>query len=87
LIIYIEALEGLSNVIFYLRTEFYFNAGLSLQEESIIKAQKKRVNQKALVLSEFDSGFKGIALSERAKPQKSTPKSHVKKRKKPFKKS
>jgi len=30
------------------------------REQSIIKAQKKRINQKSLIVSEFDSGFKGI---------------------------
>ena len=30
------------------------------REQLIIKAQKKRINQKSLIVSEFDSGFKGI---------------------------
>ncbi len=33
----------------------------------MIKAQKKRINQKALVVSEFQSGFDGIQLKESAK--------------------
>jgi hypothetical protein len=35
----------------------------------VIKAQKRRINQKALVMSEFSSGLDGIDL----KPLKKTP--------------
>ena len=30
------------------------------REQTIISAQKKRINQKSLVMSEYDSGFTGI---------------------------
>ncbi len=33
----------------------------------MVKAQKRRINQKALVMSEFQSGFEGIELKESAK--------------------
>ena len=36
----------------------------------MIKAQKKRINQKALVMSEYASGFDGIDLSAMAKEKK-----------------
>ena len=35
----------------------------SKKEERIIHAQRKRINQKGLVLSEFSSGFEGIDAS------------------------
>ena len=38
------------------------------QEESIIKAQKRRINQRSLIVSEFSSGFDGIDMSAMAKP-------------------
>ena len=37
--------------------------GESKKEERIIHAQRKRINQKTLVLSEFSSGFEGINSS------------------------
>jgi len=48
-------------------------ASAAKREENVIRAQKKRINQKRLVLSEFDAGFDGLhALSASAKPQKSS---------------
>ena len=38
------------------------------QEENMIKAQKRRINQKALVMSEYSSGFDGIDMTALAKP-------------------
>ncbi len=40
------------------------------REETVIRAQKRRINQKALVVSEFQSGFEGIQLRESAKVKK-----------------
>ena len=40
------------------------------QEENVIKAQKKRINQKALVMSEYSSGFDGIDFSTKAEKKK-----------------
>ena len=40
------------------------------QEEKVIRAQKKRINQKQLVMSEFSTGFEGIELRESAKVPK-----------------
>ena len=48
------------------------------REQTIISAQKKRINQKSLVMSEYDSGFKGIE-AQNAKMKE-------KERKKQFKK-
>jgi hypothetical protein len=31
------------------------------REEKIIKAQKRRINEKSLILSEFSTGFEGIS--------------------------
>ena len=35
------------------------------REEKIIKSQKRRINQKSLVLSEFSTGFEGISRQEK----------------------
>ena len=51
---------------FYDSNKFPFLKG----EERVIKAQKKRINQKALVMSEYASGFDGIDLSAMAKEKK-----------------
>jgi hypothetical protein len=49
------------------------------KEERIIHAQRKRINQKSLVLSEFSSGFEGIDASILGGTKKDTnPKRHKK---------
>ena len=35
------------------------------REEKIIKAQKRRIDQKSLVMSEFSTGFVGIAKQDK----------------------
>merc|ERR1719234_988732 len=35
------------------------------REEKIIKAQKRRIDQKSLVMSEFSTGFVGIANQDK----------------------
>jgi ATP-dependent RNA helicase DDX31/DBP7 len=42
-------------------------------EERVIKAQKKRISQKALVMSEYSSGFDGIDLNDVKKEKKRKP--------------
>ena len=49
------------------------------REQTIISAQKKRINQKSLVMSEFDSGFKGIEAQAVKKKEKESRKKFVKK--------
>merc|ERR1719167_1999241 len=36
------------------------------REEKIIKAQKRRIDQKSLIMSEYSSGFEGINKQEKA---------------------
>ena len=49
------------------------------REQTIIKAQKKRINQKTLVVSEFASGFQGIDQQIRKEKEKRSTKKFVKK--------
>ena len=49
------------------------------REQKVIKAQEKRINQKALVISEFSSGLEGIDMKE-TKSKKSSKGKSVKKK-------
>ena len=49
------------------------------REQTIIRAQKKRINQKTLVVSEFASGFQGIDQQIRKEKEKRSTKKFVKK--------
>ena len=62
---------------FQVRKKDEFKSNMK-REQTIISAQKKRINQKSLVMSEYDSGFKGIE-AQNAKMKE-------KERKKQFKK-
>ena len=49
------------------------------REQTIIRAQKKRINQKSLIVSEFSSGFQGIDHQTRVEKEKRSNKKFVKK--------
>ena len=49
------------------------------REQTIIRAQKKRINQKTIVVSEFASGFQGIDQQIRKEKEKRSTKKFVKK--------
>ena len=51
------------------------------REQTIINAQKKRINQKSLITSEFDSGFKGIDVQAAKMKEKERKKKFKKKAK------
>ena len=49
------------------------------REQNIIRAQKKRINQKSLIVSEFSSGFQGIDTQTRLEKEKRSTKKFLKK--------
>ena len=49
------------------------------REQNIIRAQKKRINQKSLIVSEFSSGFQGIDQQTRKEKEKKSTKKFIKK--------
>jgi hypothetical protein len=40
------------------------------REEKIIKAQKRRIDQKSLIMSEYSTGFEGISNKEKISKKK-----------------